>query len=504
MSRQSKNDDPETSLRFIALLTGAAAALAGVLSLFVEVSFTALFIAAESIVFCQGLSLFALGRLRSPDRCEPWPFFIRRFLAVVIGSVAGIPAGLFLSGGSRLLPLSPAGSLACSTGIAIFFGGIFVGGKTVYRRITASSTSAEQYARHKPGELRSSTAIIFTVLFNTLVAGILSGIGFKDSSFYDLFIVSQCIGFSCHFSVYAAFYLLPTFHPLLPSAVGLLAGASVGPLLGSLLVGKTELLLNRNLNAYGQAIVIGLLFGTIASLYFYIKSQLAEARARAETEKAKKLSAEKDAAETSLKLLQARIEPHFLFNTLSNVIGLLETDTAKAKEMLVDLTRYLRTSLVRTRKEQTTLGEEIDLIAAYLNIHQLRIGSRLTFSIDLPAELHEIPLPPMLLQPLVENAIRHGIEPQLEGGSVAVTARAGKDILVLEVADTGQGMGGDGTRPAAGMGVGLQNIRERLESIFANSSRFRIEENIPHGVKVIIEIPLLSGQRSTRQPAANK
>ncbi len=343
--------------------------------------------------------------------------------------------------------------------------------------------SGSQFARRKRDELRSWKTVAATIVFNTLVACVLFALGFENASFYNLVIVSQCIGLSCYFSIYGAFYLFRAVHPLIPSVAGLVLGVSVGPLIGSLIVGKTELVLHGNSNAYGQAIIIGLVAGIIASIYFYIRSQLAEA-------KASKLSAEKDAAQTSLRLLQAQIEPHFLFNSLSNVISLLDSDVAQGREMLVELTQYLRTSLVRTRSDKTTLGQEIDLIRAYLRIHQKRIGKRLTFTIDLADELRDIPLPPMLLQPLVENAIKHGIEPQLEGGSVSIAARAINNRLLLEVADTGQGITANSKGLVTGTGVGLQNIGTRLQSIFGSSSRFRLEENIPHGIRVVIEIPL--------------
>ncbi len=471
-----------------------ALAIAGLL-FFIQsekISFITLLIHAESVVLCQGLSIIALARIHHRTKTDkPWFVCLYRFLAIVIGSVAGIQLGIFLCGDSWLFSISGVYDLAASIGMAIFFGSIFVAGHAIYNRIIIGPESESRYVQRKLDELKSWKTIAAAVVFNTLVACLLFGLGFENASFYDIVIVSQCIGLSCYFSIYGAFYLLRTLHPLIPSAVGLIIGVFVGPLIGSLIVGKTELVLNKNINAYGRAIIIGLVSGIIASIYFYIRSQLAEAKARIEQEKARKLSAEKDVAETSLKLLQAQIEPHFLFNTLSNVISLLDSDVARGKEMLVELTQYLRTSLVRTRDERTTLGQEIDLVRAYLHIHQRRMGRRLTFAIDLADKLRDILLPPMLLQPLVENAIKHGIEPQLEGGSISVTARAVKDILVLEVADTGQGIVKNRKGLAAGMGVGLHNIRKRLESIFGNSFCFRLEENNPHGIKVIIEIPLL-------------
>ena len=129
------------------------------------------------------------------------------------------------------------------------------------------------------------------------------------------------------------------------------------------------------------------------------------------------------------------------------------------------------------------------MIEAYLNIFRVRMGERLRYRIDIPDTMKDIPFPPMLVQPLVENAIKHGLEPRIEGGEVSIRGEEKGDILRLEVADTGLGFQGDGD-----MGVGLSNIRERLQSLYGDKGRLILEENWPSGLKAIIEVPYARNQ----------
>lgn len=195
-----------------------------------------------------------------------------------------------------------------------------------------------------------------------------------------------------------------------------------------------------------------------------------------------------------MRLLQAQIEPRFLFNTLSTILSLLDTDLKKAKSMLMDLIRYLRTSLSKTRGDTTTLGQEMEMIRAYLNIFKVRMEDRLRYRIDVPDGIKELPFPPMLLQPLVENALRHGIEPKIQGGEIAIKAREDGDVLRLEIADTGRGFHED-----CDLGFGLSNVRERLQSLYGDRGRFILEENRPSGLKAIIEVPQGTDQGDHRR-----
>ena len=201
-------------------------------------------------------------------------------------------------------------------------------------------------------------------------------------------------------------------------------------------------------------------------------------------ERIQRLTTEKNAAETHLKLLQAQIEPHFLFNTLSNILSLLETDADKGKTMLVNLIQYLRATLSKIRTDDYTLGLEIEMIRAFLNLYKVRMGDRLTYQIDIPDHLKQIPFPPMLIQPLVENAIQHGLEPKIEGGDVLIRGEQTIGSLRLEISDTGIGLY-EGQKK----GLGISKTRERIESIYGDRGHFFLTENKPSGVKVIIEVP---------------
>jgi sensor histidine kinase YesM len=218
--------------------------------------------------------------------------------------------------------------------------------------------------------------------------------------------------------------------------------------------------------------------------FFFSRERLSQTEALLREEKIRSLTLEKNTLETRLRLLQAQIEPHFLFNTLSNVLSLLESDPARGRAMLEDLTRYLRSSLSRTRDRMTTLGQEMDLVRAYLEICKVRMAERLRYTIEVPDTVRDMPFPPMLLQPLVENAVKHGLENKIEGGEILMSVAEHADGYRLIVSDTGLGLQDD-----AISGIGLANVRERLEALYDGKARLSLEENRPSGLKVTMEIP---------------
>jgi sensor histidine kinase YesM len=226
------------------------------------------------------------------------------------------------------------------------------------------------------------------------------------------------------------------------------------------------------------------IYVSAVTFVFYSKYRLAASMEAIQQERIKRISIEKEALEGSLRLLQAQVEPHFLFNTLSNVLSLIDTDPTKGKSMLADLIHYLRTSLSRTLPAVTTLGQETDIVTAYLNIQKIRMDERLRFAIRLPEGLRQFPLPPMLLLPLVENAIKHGLEPRTEGGEISINASTHDDVVRIEVADTGKGFSSCNEA-----GVGIGNVRERIRLLYGAKGRLILEENGPHGIKAIIEVP---------------
>ncbi|WP_296950418.1 sensor histidine kinase [uncultured Massilia sp.] len=232
-----------------------------------------------------------------------------------------------------------------------------------------------------------------------------------------------------------------------------------------------------------------------------IKAERAEARTRAD-------AIERQALQAQLRLLQAQIEPHMLFNTLANLQGLIAIDPQRASGMLDQLIRYLRATLAATRLDSTTLGAEFDAIEAYLGLMGVRMGERLRPRLVLPDALRAARLPPLLLQPLVENAIVHGLEPSVAGGELLVTATARDGMLEIVVADTGQGLPGEDDEDArddrddeddrgrrgggggGGGGVGLATTRERLHAVYGARARLDLGPNVPHGTLVRLALPL--------------
>ena len=227
--------------------------------------------------------------------------------------------------------------------------------------------------------------------------------------------------------------------------------------------------------------------GLLISLIFYVKFRETRATAALHKAEAEHHLLSRQAVEAQLKLMQAQVEPHFLFNTLASVQYLTETDPAQASRLLGHLIGYLRAALPQLRAASTTLGKEAELAREYLSILQMRIGPRLSFDVEVPAELREHAFPPNLLISLVENAIKHGIEPSASGGSVTVRARREPDAIVVEVTDTGHGLGGASTR---GEGVGLSNVRERLAALYGPRGRFTLQAAEPRGARATLVLPV--------------
>jgi hypothetical protein len=188
--------------------------------------------------------------------------------------------------------------------------------------------------------------------------------------------------------------------------------------------------------------------------------------------------------EARLQVLQAQIEPHFLFNTLATVRRLYQSDAVSGESMLENLMRYLTVALPQMRSADSTLGREIALVEAYLEIQKIRMGRRLTYAMDVPARLRDVHLPPMMLLTLAENAIKHGIGPLLDGGFIHLSARGDSGQLRVELADSGQGFA-----KSSGGGTGLANIRARLAAIYGPAAQLSLALNHPQGVTAAITLP---------------
>jgi sensor histidine kinase YesM len=330
--------------------------------------------------------------------------------------------------------------------------------------------------------------LIYTIIISTVIAAFLSVIGLTTKSFLINFVMSQSFGIPiCSTILFLLWVLKPdkisSFALMFVIGVGggTLIGLQTGPFILRQLF---SIVLNPTEKDLLQTLILAITFGGAASYFFYSRARLKASQEEAQQEKIKRLSSEKEALEANLRLLQAQVEPHFLFNTLSNILSLIDTNPANGKSMLVDLIHYLRTSLSRTFPDLITLDREIDMIRAYLNIQKIRMGERLHFQIELPEAIREHPFPPMLLQPLVENAVKHGLEPKMEGGEIMIQAAEVDNRIRIEVRDTGLGLSS-----FQGTGVGIGNVKERIQLLYGGKGRLQLEENKPNGVRAIVEVP---------------
>ena len=209
------------------------------------------------------------------------------------------------------------------------------------------------------------------------------------------------------------------------------------------------------------------------------RAVIAESRERSE-------SYARQLAEARLMVMRAQVEPHFLFNTLAHVQALQEIDPPQAGVMLERLISYLRAAMPTMRETTSTLGREVEVVRAYLDLLKIRMGDRLNYTINVPAELNNISFPPTMIATLVENAIKHGLEPKREGGTVAIQVRTVGDQIEVLIADNGLGLGGAQTQ---GSGVGLANTRERLKMLYGDTGELVVEPNAPTGVRALLRVP---------------
>ncbi|HKR75175.1 MAG TPA: histidine kinase [Rhodanobacter sp.] len=208
-------------------------------------------------------------------------------------------------------------------------------------------------------------------------------------------------------------------------------------------------------------------------------------RRRREQQAATQAATDKELAQAKLNLLHAQVEPHFLYNTLASAQYLTRSEPAQADRMLGHLIQYLRHSLPSAEETLSTLGEELERARAYLEILKIRMGARLELKIEVPDALRAVTLPPMMLQTLVENAIKHGLEPKPGGGTVWILARRDGDSVAVTVADDGQGFGAAG----GGTGIGLKNVRERLQLVYGPRASLAVVANVPEGVAATLTVP---------------
>ncbi len=283
---------------------------------------------------------------------------------------------------------------------------------------------------------------------------------------------------------------------VLPSAaLSLLLGPPLGQHLADSVFGfSSPSLFNLDNNNARFTLVVSALATLVLIIVLSTGERLSAARAQAE-------AAQRQAAENQLRLLQSQLEPHMLFNTLANLRVLIGMDPARAQAMLDRLITFLRATLNASRTPQHALATEFERVADYLALMDVRMGPRLQIRLDLPDALRELPVPSLLLQPLVENAIKHGLEPKVQGGRVEVSARLDADNLVLTVRDTGIGLAAAASSAQAeGSHFGVAQARERLSTLYGTRAQLELIDapDADGGVQVTLRIPVAT---TALQPA---
>jgi len=270
------------------------------------------------------------------------------------------------------------------------------------------------------------------------------------------------------------------------------AGAMVGGIVGRLarkgtLAGMFDGLGSVGSRVFLAGLIVGAIYGLLILAVIHTRRRLLQARHQALQRQAEADRTARQLADARLKLMQAQVEPHFLFNTLASVQELAEGKAPAAAALTRELIAFLRAGLAGLRDETTTLGREFEMVSAFLAIMKTRMEDRLTYSLDLPAALVNEAVPPAMLISLVENAIKHGLEPALDGGALHLAARYDDASLQISVTDTGVGL--SAAAQSTGGGVGLANIRERLAAIYGEAATLTIQDNAPQGVAATITLP---------------
>ena len=343
-----------------------------------------------------------------------------------------------------------------------------------------------------------AASAFWTLVFCVLIA-------FGLTSVFDGFIanlvVSICIGASILGGSFVSQALLGQhMNPALLQVITMPLGLLIGLLLGGWTLLGDPAYFFSGIGRSGVG--LGVLFGCIGTLGFLGMHVMADMRRELELRRLQGAEQARQLVKAQLNVLQAQMEPHFLFNTLSNVISLIEVDAPRARTLLEQLTQLLRASLRRSRRNVVTVADELEVVTAYLRIQQLRMGPRLQFEIDCADDLLGMPLPPLMLQPLVENAVRHGIEPAEQGGTVRVQIGLVDDgSLQLSVTDNGVGVQvvrthGNGDALAAARdeqqaegGTSLPNMRDRLHALYGNAGSVRMFANTPSGTVAELRLP---------------
>lgn len=297
----------------------------------------------------------------------------------------------------------------------------------------------------------------------------------SDGSYWMALRISLGYGISCLVLCNLTLYF---WRAKLGEAASVLIGSFFGIFLGSLnaiwvLYGNLWQALFEHLDDVLSGLVFGAVVSLVMTYHFFNRHKMATITQQLQQQEMARLEQEKALLESNLKVLQSQMEPHFLFNTLATIQSLIDIDSQLAKQVLSRFTDLLRASLQRSRSDKVTLQEEMAIVAAYLDIQKVRMGERLTFQIEMTEAAESAVCPPLVLQPIVENAVVHGLEPWQGNGVLHVQVHIENDLVHVVVEDNGIGFGGTSGQ---GNGIGLHNIRQRLSSLYGDKARLTIRD----------------------------
>ncbi len=380
-----------------------------------------------------------------------------------------------------------------------------------FQKTAAQEASTNPFAPRTSVSLRQRLMFqLRIVLLITLAFGVLEslieGRPSRDAFLYPL-LISTCCSAIIQSLNRLLLHLLNAYRPagqaprpwlgwpwLIASLIfGTILGYAIGSSLGDWVTGRMVNGLGAlNPQQAMAVLLVSLIPGIAVTLYFV-------ARARVESAHALAMSAQRAAAENQLRLLQSQLEPHMLFNTLANLRVLIGMDPARAQQMLDQLIAFLRATLTASRAENHPLQDEFDRLRDYLALMQIRMGQRLRTTLSLPEDLANTPIAPLLLQPLVENAIKHGLEPAIDGGELIISAQRLGEQLQLEVQDSGVGLEQASLRSESlpGTRFGLQQVRERLATLYGEHARLTLGPAPGGGTlaRILLPLPGLKNQR---------
>jgi sensor histidine kinase YesM len=326
--------------------------------------------------------------------------------------------------------------------------------------------------------------LVLTILFCGLVAAVVTLAAPSLAAFARWLLIVESIGIAS-FALGTSLSRIPRLRRFTPVVAHLIIGAVAVPsgyVIGSsfayTLLGEPLPILQPEPRR-----IVALIATALATmLLVYVDAM----RHRIQNEAAARVEAQRLATESELRLLRAQLEPHMLFNTLANLRSLVDLDPTLAQSMIDQIIAYLRGTLAASRETSVPLRQEFAQLSAYLQIMALRMGQRMTYRLELPPELEDLAVPPMLLQPLVENAIKHGIEPKVGSSTLEVKAAREDGATIVTVADTGRGLPAEAD---GGGGYGVEHVRDRLRAYYGPGAQLTLTRNVPEGARAIVRIP---------------